>query len=202
MGVPGTAAGWAEILAGHGTMDLDEVLAPAVQVARAGFEIDQTFYDQTTQNRDRFDDFTSTRALFLDPDGQPHPVGTVLRNPDLAGVLEALAADGPSVFYGGDLAARLVETVRNPPLRPGATRNVRPGRMTVEDLDGYRPVWRDPVRTSLPRLRDLRDGPAQQRRARRGRGTADPRRREPGRHGPHPGAAPGAGGVPPRVRRP
>lgn len=148
VGVPGTVAGWAEILAGYGTMDLAEVLAPAVQVARTGFEIDQAFYDQTAQNRDRFDDFTSTRALYLDPAGQPHPVGTVQRNPDLAGVLEALAEGGPSVFYTGDLADRLVETVRNPPRRPGATRNVRPGRMTVEDLAGYRPVWREPVRTT------------------------------------------------------
>ena len=148
VGVPGTVAGWAEILARHGTMSLAEVLAPAVRVARDGFEVDQSFFDQTEQNRDRFDDFTSTRALFLAADGQPHPVGARLRNPDLAAVLESLSAAGAAAFYGGDLAGRIVDTVRKPPLRPGAARTVRPGRMTVEDLAGYRPVWRDPVRTS------------------------------------------------------
>jgi gamma-glutamyltranspeptidase/glutathione hydrolase len=146
VGVPGTVAGWAETLARHGTMGLARVLAPAAEAARTGFSVDQNLFDQTSENRDRFDDFTSTRALYLTPGGQPHPVGTVLRNPDLAAVLEAVGTAGPSAFYSGETAARLVETVQNPPLRPGTTRNARPGRMTLDDLANYRPLWRDPVR--------------------------------------------------------
>lgn len=148
VGVPGTVAGWAEIIGRHGTMSLAELLAPAVRIARDGFEVDQTFFDQTEMNRARFDDFTSTRALFLDSGGQPHPVGTRLRNPDLAAVLAAVGLAGTRAFYRGEVAADIVEGVRNPPLRPGAERTVRPGRMTTEDLAGYRPVWREPVQTS------------------------------------------------------
>ena len=96
-GVPGTVRGWDEALSRYGTMSLAEALQPGIEVARDGFVIDQTFFSQTQQNIDFFDDVPSTRALYLDPDGTPRDVGTVLRNPDLA---RAYAADRPSGRQG------------------------------------------------------------------------------------------------------
>ena len=56
VGIPGTVRGWAKALRRFGTISLDEALEPAIEVAQEGFTVDQTFFDQTQQNIDWFDD--------------------------------------------------------------------------------------------------------------------------------------------------
>src|SRR5947207_77014 len=84
VGVPGTLATWATAERRFGTMSLASLLRPAIGIALRGFTVDQTFHDQTQQNLARLGAFTSSRSLFLTPDGQPPAVGSVLRNPQLA----------------------------------------------------------------------------------------------------------------------
>ena len=103
-GVPGTVDGWNEALERYGTMSLAEVLQPAIRVGTDGFVIDQTFFDQTQGNVDFFDDLPATAALFLDADGTPRDVGTVFRNPDLAGTYQRIAHLGSKGFYRGAVA--------------------------------------------------------------------------------------------------
>jgi gamma-glutamyltranspeptidase/glutathione hydrolase len=137
VGVPGTVLGWAEALERNGTMSLADVLGPAIHVARRGFVVDQTFYDQTQQNVDYFDDIPATAALFLDPDGTPHDVGTVFRNPELAATYERIARLGPNGFYRGAVADALAKTVQHPPVGPNANHTWRAGLMTARDLRRY-----------------------------------------------------------------
>jgi gamma-glutamyltranspeptidase / glutathione hydrolase len=59
-------------------MRLAAALAPAIAIARSGFEVDQTFRDQVVSNLARFSDFTSTRELY----GAAPAVGSIFRNPD------------------------------------------------------------------------------------------------------------------------
>src|SRR5215216_1538073 len=59
-GVPGTVSAWATALRRYGTWSLDQALQPGIRVARNGFQVDQTFFDQTTPNVDYFDDVPST----------------------------------------------------------------------------------------------------------------------------------------------
>ena len=148
VGVPGTVAGWADALRDYGTMRLSQVLAPAIHVARHGFVIDQTFFDQTNSNRDWFDDVPSSAALFLDPDGTPRDVGTVFTNPDLARAYERIAHLGPKGFYRGAIADALVETVRQPPVARSANHVWRPGVIKMRDLHTYAAVEREPTRVS------------------------------------------------------
>ena len=145
VGVPGTVLGWAEALERYGTMSLDKALAPAIHVARHGFVVDQTFYDQTQQNVDYFDDIPATAALFLDPDGTPHDVGTVFRNPDLAATYERIARLGPKGFYRGAVADALAKTVQQPPVGPNANHAWRAGLMTARDLRRYVAPERPPT---------------------------------------------------------
>src|SRR5712691_756773 len=91
VGVPGTPATWAEALEKYGTIMLAQALQPGMRIARNGFVVDQTFFDQTQQAVPWFDDIPATAALYLDPDGTPHDVGTVLHNPDLAKTYERIA---------------------------------------------------------------------------------------------------------------
>jgi gamma-glutamyltranspeptidase / glutathione hydrolase len=158
-GVPGTARGWEEALRRYGTMSVAEALRPAIQVARDGFVVDQTFVDQTQQNLDYFDDVPSTQALYLDPDGTPRDVGTVLRNPDLARTYERIAHLGAKGFYGGAVADAMVEAVQHPPVAADANHTWRPGMMTMRDLKAYVAPEREPTRVAYRGLDVYSMGP-------------------------------------------
>jgi gamma-glutamyltranspeptidase/glutathione hydrolase len=145
VGVPGTLRAWETALREFGTTSLNDALKPGIETAERGFVVDPTFFAQTDAAKGIFADFPATAALYLDPDGTPRDVGSVIRNPDLARTYELIAREGPSAFYGGPLAQAIVDTVRHPPLRPGSTRVARPGVMTLQDLGGYRTVDRDPT---------------------------------------------------------
>src|SRR5215218_5020833 len=148
VGVPGTVAGWAKSLDHYGTISLAEALQPAIRIAREGFVIDGTFFAQTQENVDFFDDVPASAALFLDPDGTPRDVGTVFRNPDLARAYERIAHLGAKGFYSGAIADALVETVQSPPVAPTANHVWRPGLMTMRDLHAYVAPERAPTRVS------------------------------------------------------
>jgi gamma-glutamyltranspeptidase/glutathione hydrolase len=145
-GVPGTVAGWAEALRKYGTRPLSQLMQPAIDVARDGFVIDQTFFDQTQGNVDYFDDVPSSAALFLDPDGTPRDVGTTFRNPDLARTYQRIAHLGAKGFYRGKVAAAMVDAVQDPPVSPDANHVWRPGLMTMRDLHRYVAPEREPTR--------------------------------------------------------
>ena len=145
-GVPGTVGSWDEALRRYGTMKLAEALRPAIEVARQGFVVDQTFFDQTLPNVDFFDDVPSTAAIYLDPDGTPRDVGTVLRNPDLARAYERIAHLGTKGFYRGAIADAMVEAVQAPPTAADANHVWRPGVMTMPDVKAYAAREREPAR--------------------------------------------------------
>ncbi|WP_461173003.1 gamma-glutamyltransferase [Arthrobacter sp. Z1-9] len=139
VGVPGTPATWERALDRWGTFSLAEVLRPAIDVATEGFVVDETFRQQTLENRDRFLPFEATRELFLPgPDNDAPAVGSTLRNPDLADAYRMLGEEGTDVFYEGEMAEEIVSTVRNAPTNPDPNTLPGPaGVMTTEDLDDY-----------------------------------------------------------------
>ena len=145
-GVPGTVDTWDEALRRFGTMKLRQALRPAIEVARKGFVVDETFFDQTLGNVDYFDDVPSTEEIYLDPDGTPRDVGTVLRNPDLARAYERIARKGANGFYRGALAAAMVRAVTRPPIASDANHVWRPGVMTMRDVKRYEAPERAPAR--------------------------------------------------------
>ncbi|MFJ7125162.1 gamma-glutamyltransferase [Streptomyces sp. NPDC098101] len=147
VGTPGTPATWKSALDAWGSKRLSTLLAPAERLAREGFTVDETFRSQTAANEARFRDFPASSALFL-PGGQLPAVGSRFRNPDLARTYEKLGREGVGALYKGPLARDIVTTVRTPPVRPGATRNVRPGDLTERDLASYRTVFRTPTKVA------------------------------------------------------
>src|SRR5690606_152554 len=70
------------------------------------------------------------RGYFFAPDGSPWPAGHILRNPDYAATLKAVATDGADAFYKGSTAAKIVDTVRSHPTNPGL--------LTLDDLAVYK----------------------------------------------------------------
>ncbi|MFE1766990.1 gamma-glutamyltransferase [Streptomyces angustmyceticus] len=146
VGTPGTPATWDTALRRWGSRSLAQVLRPATRLASDGFTVDPTFRQQTADNEARFKDFPATARLFL-PGGEPPAVGSTIKNPDLARTYEELAAKGVGTLYDGALGRDIVRTVRKPPVRSGATRRVRPGRLTTGDLRAYRALGHTPTRT-------------------------------------------------------
>jgi gamma-glutamyltranspeptidase/glutathione hydrolase len=144
VGVPGSLATWERALERWGSLDLDEALAPAIDVANRGFEVDATFRQQTLDNKARFSAFTSTTDLFL-PGGDAPAVGSVFKSPDLAATYQLLAKEGTDAFYGGPLAAEIAATVQSPPKSDTATLPVPAGYLTTADLAAYRTLDQEPT---------------------------------------------------------
>ncbi|MCW2791528.1 MAG: ggt [Nocardioides sp.] len=144
VGVPGTLATWQRALHRWGTRSLDQSLAPAARLARRGFVVDQTFRDQTVDNKVRFKAFRSTKRLFWKHGHAPR-VGKRLRNPDLANTYDLIARRGPQAFYRGPLAAEIARVVHRPPTTEGTKLPVPPGHLTARDLAAYDVVDRRPT---------------------------------------------------------
>jgi len=158
VGVPGTLQAWKVAAERFGTRPFASLLKPAIQIADEGFVVNPTFNLQINQNLSRFQDFSSTRALYL-PSGAAPAVGSLFRNPDLANTYRLIARQGTDVFYEGPIAQNIVDTVQHPPTMPGITRNVRPGLMNRDDLEDYNVVLREPVATTYRGLSIYGMGP-------------------------------------------
>ncbi len=135
VGAPGTGLTWQRALEEHGTLPLSDALRPAIQLARTGFTVDETFREQTADNEERFRQFPATAEVFL-PGGELPEVGSTFTNPDLAATYQQLARDGVDELYTGDLAEEIVATAQDPQEAPGAA-PVRAGLLTAEDLARY-----------------------------------------------------------------
>jgi len=145
VGVPGTPATWERALERWGTLSLGEVLRPAIKVATRGFVVDETFRQQTLDNKVRFEAFTSTSDLFL-PGGDAPEVGTVFRNHDLAATYRLLARRGTEAFYSGALAEDIAAAVQAPPISDDTALPVPVGHLTTDDLAAYRALDQAPTR--------------------------------------------------------
>ena len=142
IGVPGTVAGLA--LAhqryGSGRLTLAELIAPAIALARDGFEVDDDIADSLPRARVRLGRWPASAKIFLKSDGNALGAGDRLVQRDLADTLAAIAQHGPRAFYEGPIAEKLAAAV----LAAG-------GIMTADDLKNYRPHVRQPVRGALSR---------------------------------------------------
>jgi gamma-glutamyltranspeptidase/glutathione hydrolase len=129
VGVPGNMRMFALAHRQHGKLPWGKLFEPSIRLARDGFEITPRMHE-FLQTRSRNAAFSAWgKAYLYNPDGSPKAAGTVLRNPELAAMLETIARRGPDSFYVGPIARALVNTVRS------AAKN--PSGMTVGDLASY-----------------------------------------------------------------
>jgi len=133
-GIPGEPAALAHVAERYGRLPLAASLAPAIRLAREGFEVDAHYRAMARFRRDVLRRQPEAARLFL-ADGEVPPPGYRIRQPELAATLERLAAKGREGFYGGELARALVAGVR-----------AAGGIWSLRDLADYRVVERTPVR--------------------------------------------------------
>jgi len=137
VGVPGTPLTWEKALDRWGTLSLRQALRPAEKIADRGFVVDDTFREQTLQNKDRFAQVSTTADLYL-PGGDAPKVGSVFRNRDLAATYRALGREGTKVIYDGRVGEDIVRTVQDPPTTADATLPFPKGYLEKSDLKAYR----------------------------------------------------------------
>jgi gamma-glutamyltranspeptidase/glutathione hydrolase len=136
VGTPGTLATWEKALDRWGTWTLAKALKPATRVARRGFVVDETFRQQTLDNKERFEAFWASRKLFL-PRGDAPKVGSIFRNRDLAKTYDRIAEQGTDAFYRGRLAQLMADVVQKPRTTRSTELPVPPGHLTKRDLREY-----------------------------------------------------------------
>jgi gamma-glutamyltranspeptidase/glutathione hydrolase len=136
--MPGNLAGWCEIAGTYGKKPLADILAPAIALARDGFALAEfgvaEFNEQAPLLEAWPELYPNFAAAYL-PDGGPVALGQLLRQPDLAGTLEGIAANGPDHLYRGALGERIVGHLA-----------ALGGTMTMADLAAVKPRWREPLK--------------------------------------------------------
>jgi gamma-glutamyltranspeptidase/glutathione hydrolase len=101
--VPGAVSSAAYAIKTYGTKPLAEVLAPAIEIADNGFPITEALAQGLQSGKAKLAKYPSSTRLWF-KDGKPLAMGDIMRNPDLARTLRAIAAQGPDAFYKGDIA--------------------------------------------------------------------------------------------------
>ena len=145
VGTPGTPATWQRALDRWGSHSLKDALKPATNLARKGFVVDQTFRQQTLDNKLRFEAFPATSKLYL-PGGDAPKVGSVLKNRDLAETYDLIAKRGVSAFYTGALAREIADNVQHPRTSDSTKLPVPPGHLSVDDLAEYQALDQAPTK--------------------------------------------------------
>ncbi|WP_129793956.1 gamma-glutamyltransferase [Sphingosinicella sp. CPCC 101087] len=118
----------------YGKLRFARLFDAAIELAEDGFTVPPGLARYIDVRKDDLARLPETRAVFFKADGRPYGEGDKFRQPALAETLRRVASEGADYMYTGAWAARCVEAVQ----RDG-------GKMTLEDLAAYQPIWSDPV---------------------------------------------------------
>src|SRR3954468_8555272 len=108
VGVPGSVAGFEMAREKYGTLSRQDLMAPAIALAKDGFVFNQGDAATLAGSADRLAKDPAAAAIFL-RDGKPYGIGDRLVQPDLAASLSAISEQGPDAFYKGALADAIVK---------------------------------------------------------------------------------------------
>lgn len=128
----------------HGRLPWRKLFEPAIQLAADGFRVSPRLNRLLTGESHLKSDPVA-RDYFYDPDGRPWPVGHLLKNPELAALLQRIGAEGSGALLAGEVARDIVAKVRTHPTNPG--------RLNEQDLAAYQAKKREPFCTPWLRYR-------------------------------------------------
>lgn len=131
--VPGCVDGWFTMHDRFGKMDMEEILAPAIQYARNGFPVSEliAYYMNASANKlKKYKGFSETYM----PNGKMPQKGDIFKNPYLANTLEKIAKGGRDAFYKGDIARTIAKYMKE-----------QGGFLSYDDLASHKSEWVDPV---------------------------------------------------------
>ncbi len=127
--IPGCVAGWQALHDRFGSMELEQILQPAIRLACGGFPASNELA-RTARSLEHHLLDHAAGAQIIGTGGPPRRGDLVVRT-NLGRTLTSIARSGQTAFYEGEVAAAVSEAVA--------------GRITPEDLATYRPEWVEPV---------------------------------------------------------
>lgn len=132
VGVPGTVAGFWKAHQRFGKLPWEELVNPAIKLAEEGFLPAKILVDDIQSMEDWFKDKTNFSKYFLSINASEN-----FKQPELANTLRRIAKFGADDFYSGETAKLIVEQMKE-----------SDGLITMEDLNSYEAVWREPLRSN------------------------------------------------------
>lgn len=135
-GTPGEVAGLEYVLEnfGSGRFTRADLMADAIDLADNGYLVTTTFKQCCEDEYYEIAHMAEVAGYYLDPNGLPFEVGTVITNKDLAKTYRMIAEGGKDAFYKGEVAEAMIDTVQK-----------YGGVMTLDDLVNYKVEVREPV---------------------------------------------------------
>jgi len=144
--IPGTVAGWSDLLGRHGRMSLADVLQPAIRTAEEGYPVTEWIANGwATQvqkllrapgwqsgDLDNGREQPSGHELLID--GRAPRAGEIMRIPTLGATMRVIAAEGKAAIYQGEFARKISEHVQ----RYG-------GWITPADMAAHVSTWDEPI---------------------------------------------------------
>jgi gamma-glutamyltranspeptidase / glutathione hydrolase len=134
--VPGMVDGWQKLADKFGRKKLAEDLAAAIRIAQDGFAVPEMTAAYWAAGTDFLRGDSSAAQTYLIQDHPPR-VGEIFKNLDLAWTLQQIAAHGRDAFYKGEIAKKILESMKH-----------HGGVMTAQDLAEYSSEWVEPVSTT------------------------------------------------------
>ena len=125
----------------HGRLPWAQLFEPAIKLAEQGFAISPRLH-QLIASDSSLRSSPDMVAYFLNADGSPKAIGTRLKNPELAAVLQRIANEGPDALYQGAVAQEIVRKVQG---------HANPGSLSLNDLKDYTAKERAPLCTDYQR---------------------------------------------------
>ena len=132
VGVPGTVAGFWKAHQRFGKLPWEELVNPAIKLAEEGFLPAKILVDDIQSMKDWFKDKTNFSKYFLSINASEN-----FKQPELANTLRRIAKFGADDFYSGETAKLILEQMKE-----------SDGLITMEDLNSYEAVWREPLRSN------------------------------------------------------
>jgi len=127
--IPGCVDGFVALSDEFGALDLGDALAPAIELARSGFEVSTEQAAAFSKMAAVYQDNPAVADFY--PNGQPVARGDVITRLDLAATFESLANSGRDAFYRGRAGEDIVEAVG--------------GLITLDDMESSQAEWIDPI---------------------------------------------------------
>jgi gamma-glutamyltranspeptidase/glutathione hydrolase len=131
VGVPGSISAIYEIHAKFGSLPIEDLFKPAIELANNGFVVTQKQSNSLTGKLEDFIKVNGEESLY----SKKYFEGDTIKNIKFAETLSKISKLGPEVFYGGEIGEMIVNSV-----------NKIGGIMTLNDLENYESVWREPIK--------------------------------------------------------
>ena len=144
IGVPGTIAGIFKVHEKFGSLPIEELFQPAIDLANKGIVVTKKQSSRIKMHQRYFQLVNKEKILFQ----EEISVGDTLRFTNLANTLSRIMKNGRDEFYKGDTARKLVDFI-----------NDNNGIISLKDLELYEAVWRDPVEFQYDNLKVISMSP-------------------------------------------